>query len=291
FLVEGQRPAAGEILHPGGRLGEEAPGLVRHGDHADAPDHAARPEELHAALETAVLERRFEPVRVARHADAEAIALEQHVRRARALRPVDQVGDQRAVLALELEPEWQVAAGDRHHGSISAERRGSLPGSATGRQAGDTEREWQQHARRHPDRAHGGQSTDTGRGKPSAPARQGSHASAMRPTAMSDLRGAMRTRSSVIAARSRRDVNAPASCSMPRRNSACSALTASRLSPARATSPRSPNTRPAERAAVPARVTEALRPPKMAPSTEAPIEIAVSSLRCEYWVCSRATRC
>ncbi len=99
--------------------------------------------------------------------------------------------------------------------------------------------------------------------------------------AMSDLRGAMRIFSSATLAGSRLAVSAAASCSMR-----CEQLrrarrvSDSRLSPARATSPRSLNTRPAERAADPARVVAALRPPKIAPSTDVPIEIAVSSLRC-----------
>ena len=50
------------------------------------------------------------------------------------------------------------------------------------------------------------------------------------------------------------------------------------------------NTRPAERAAEPARVVATLRPPKIAPSTEVPIEMAVSSLRWLYCDSSRSTR-
>ena len=82
---------------------------------------------------------------------------------------------------------------------------------------------------------------------------------------------------------SRVAVRAPASCSMRFSSSSRSAASDSRLSPARATSPRSLNTRPAERAADPARVVAVLRPPKIAPSTDVPIEIAVSSLRWLYW--------
>ena len=66
------------------------------------------------------------------------------------------------------------------------------------------------------------ESADAGRGKPSAPARQGSQAMAMRPTAMSDLRGAMRIRSSTTLAGSRL---ARASLPLPAR---CAASSSSR---------------------------------------------------------------
>ena len=107
--------------------------------------------------------------------------------------------------------------------------------------------------------------------------------------AMSDLRGAMRIFSRATFVGSRLAVSAPASCSMRFSSSSRSAASDSRLSPARSTSPRSPNTRPAERAADPARVVAELRPPKIAPSTDVPIEIAVSSLRWVYCDFSRST--
>jgi hypothetical protein len=107
---------------------------------------------------------------------------------------------------------------------------------------------------------------------------------------MSDLRGAMRSFSSAMLAGSRLAVSAPASCSMPLRSSSRSAVSDSRLSPARSTSHARRIARPAERAAEPARVVATLRPAEDCTETEVPIEIAVSSLRCVYCAFSRSTR-
>src|SRR5688572_13405971 len=276
-VAERQCPASREVERRGVGLRKEAPGLAGHGDEPKLADDAARSQDVEEALEAPVPERRLDPVLVARHPDRELAVLETRVRRAHPFRSVDQVGDESVVLAPELEPEGQVAAVGRSHRAIQAERRFVRRGAG---------REQHEHGEQGCCAPH---NVEAGRGKPSGPARQGSQARATRPTAISDLRGARRIFVSSMLAGSRLAVSAPASCSMRFRSSSRSAPSDSRLSPARSTSPRSLNTRPAERAADPARVVAVPRPPKIAPSTEVPIEIAVSSLRWLYCDFSRST--
>ena len=133
-VAKRQRPASREIERRGVGLREEAPGLAGHGDEAQFADDAARAQDVERAFEAPVLERRLDAVLVARHLDREIPVLEPHAGRAHALRAIDQVGDEAAVLAHELEPEGQVAAVGRDHGAIDAERR--RVGPAAGREQG-----------------------------------------------------------------------------------------------------------------------------------------------------------
>jgi hypothetical protein len=73
---------------------------------------------MHRAFKAPINESSFETLRVARHLDLERFVIEPHIGRARALRPVDQVGDDVSVLFRENEAEGQVAARDRKHAAV-----------------------------------------------------------------------------------------------------------------------------------------------------------------------------